>query len=793
METGLFPAHIREDASGQHIIQSVSEHLVNTAKWSSKLAESIGLEATMRVLGLVHDIGKYTPEFMQYITKAANHEKVIRGSVNHTFSGVQFLLKHFHASGVLDFNSVAAEMMAYACGAHHGLFDCTNENGENGFDRRLLDHSIREADCEKAFFSYCITQTDFIQLYELAKSELIGILNTFRMFGKTKETCQFMTGMLTRLLCSFLIEGDRRDTAEFMNGACFSDPLSEGQWRDVRDRVEKEICSMNAGTAETPINHSRSVISAQCAKAAELSPGIYRLNVPTGAGKTLSSLRYALNHVVAYQKERIIITTPLLSILEQNADVIRQYIRDDNIVLEHHSNVVREDESDDVAENHELLMETWSAPIIITTLVQLLNTMFDGKTSSIRRFHSLCNSVIVIDEVQTVPRKMLSMFNSAISFLSKYCNTTFVLCSATQPALEHAERPALMKIQDLIPRDEALWKPFHRTELVFDGSIPLAEIVPLAAGLLSESSSVLVVCNRKDEAAELVMFTIKMEITCFHLSASMCPAHRRKVLNEMKQMLRLGEKFICYSTQVIEAGVDISFGSVIRLCAGMDSVVQAAGRCNRNGESDTPSKVHLVLCSDEKLGKLKEIQEGKNATLSLIASFMQNPEKYQNDLASDSAILSYYQRLYHSINIGAQDYYTDHGSLYSLLSGNENSTALNNEVNKRYYLNQAFKTAGELFEVFDDQSETILVPWEDGAELIAGLTEACEKLDDLQISTFLKKAKAYSVSVYQYQLQKLKEHGLIISLLDGAVQIASPSCYSDLLGLVLPQSDFLEV
>lgn len=793
METDLFPAHIRNDKSGQRIVQSVSEHLKNTSQWSSKLAKNTGLETTMRVLGLVHDIGKYTPEFKQYITKAANHEKVIRGSVNHTFAGVQFLLKRFHASVALDFNAVAAELMAYSCGAHHGLFDCTNEDGENGFERRLLDQSIHAEECETAFFTYCIAETDFLQFYEQAQCELRKILNTFRPFGKTKDACQFMTGMLTRLLCSYLIEGDRRDTAEFMNGIRFPDPLSEEQWKAVRDRVEDGVHSLNANTAETPINHSRSAISAQCAEAAELSTGIYRLNVPTGAGKTLSSLRYALNHTVAHQKERIIITTPLLSILEQNADVIRQYIQDDSLILEHHSNVVHEDESDDIAENHELLMETWSSPIIITTLVQLLNTMFDGKTSSVRRFHSLCNSVIVIDEVQTVPRKMLSMFNSAISFLAKYCNTTFVLCSATQPALEYAERPALMKIQDLIPCSEALWKPFHRTELVYDGSVQLAEIAPLAVGLLSENDSVLVVCNRKDEAVELVTLTMEMGITCYHLSASMCPAHRRHVLNEMKQMLRSGAKFICYSTQVIEAGVDISFGSVIRLCAGMDSVVQAAGRCNRNGESSSPAKVHLVLCSNEKLGRLKEIQEGKNATLSLIASFMQRPEEYQNDLASDSAILAYYQHLYHSMNRGAQDYYTNHGSLYSLLSGNENGSLLNRQVNDRYYLSQAFKTAGELFDVFDNQSETILVPWKGGADLIDRLTEACEKKDDLQISALLKRAKEYSVSVYQYQLEKLKDRGLIIGLLDSAVQIASSFCYDDLLGLVLPQSDYLEV
>ena len=187
------------------------------------------------------------------------------------------------------------------------------------------------------------------------------------------------------------------------------------------------------------IQSARRIISQQCRQAADSTVGIYRLNVPTGAGKTLSALRFALAHSKAHGKSRIIFTSPLLSILEQNASVIREYVGDDGMILEHHSNVIQPEEDSEELDKAELLMETWdSSPIIITTLVQLLNTMFSGKTSCIRRFHALCDCTIIIDEMQTVPSNLLTLFHLTISFLAKACNTTIVLCSATQPCAEAA-------------------------------------------------------------------------------------------------------------------------------------------------------------------------------------------------------------------------------------------------------------------------------------------------------------------------------------------------------------------
>lgn len=184
---------------------------------------------------------------------------------------------------------------------------------------------------------------------------------------------------------------------------------------------------------DSPIDRARRAISDQCRQAAQQPGGVFRLNVPTGGGKTLSSLRFALAHARRHRKQRIIFTSPLLSILEQNAAVIRAYIQDDSLILEHHSNLVRTAEDGQKLDERELLTETWESPIILTTLVQLLNTLFSGKTTAIRRFHSLCGSVIVIDEVQTVPSKMLSLFSLAVNFLAEICGATVVLCPPPSP------------------------------------------------------------------------------------------------------------------------------------------------------------------------------------------------------------------------------------------------------------------------------------------------------------------------------------------------------------------------
>lgn len=527
------------------------------------------------------------------------------------------------------------------------------------------------------------------------------------------------------------------------------------------------------------------------------------MNVPTGAGKTLSALRFALAHSQIHRKSRIIFTSPLLSILEQNAAVIREYVGDDAMILEHHSNVIQPEEDSEELDRAELLMETWdSSPIIITTLVQLLNTMFSGKTSCIRRFHALCNCTIVIDEVQTVPSNLLTLFHLTISFLARACNTTIVLCSATQPCAEAANHPIRLKTIDMVPYDLQLWQAFRRTKIINNGSVQLESFSGLIEEALKETNSLLIICNKKAEAETIYRDFCEENIQKFYLSASMCTAHRTDTLDRLRGALKKPEsgKVLCVSTQVIEAGVDISFGQVIRLAAGMDSVVQAAGRCNRNRESKEIAPVWIVQCAGERLGRLPEIERGKHATQELLRAFQQNPKAFQDDLSSDEAIRYYYHSLYRNMEEGLQEgpvrTERQKTTLYQLLSGNADlaDEAYSDDF-LQFSMNQGFRTAGRLFSVFDRDGTDIIVPYSHGKEMIQELSSLSPQWETEKLQGILKKAKPYTVSVFAWQRDQLENLDALVPLCGGRLLALREAFYDENIGLT-SRSDkqaFLEV
>ena len=293
----------------------------------------------------------------------------------------------------------------------------------------------------------------------------------------------------------------------------------EQLWGQCLDRVEEKLDRL---PQTSPIAKARRAISAQCRQAAEQPGGVYRLNVPTGGGKTLSALRFALAHAKRHRKQRIIFTSPLLSILDQNSKEIRKYVGDDSLILEHHSNLIRIDEDPEEWDQRELLTEIWGAPIIITTLVQLLNTLFSGKTTAIRRFHALCGSVIIMDEVQTVPSKLLSLFSLAVNFLANICGATVVLCSATQPCIEQIKHPLRTPIPDLVPYSPELWTVFRRTDIQSVGTMTLEGIAQFALERMETVDSLLIVCNKKAQSEQLFGLLQGGDFSLFHLSASMC-------------------------------------------------------------------------------------------------------------------------------------------------------------------------------------------------------------------------------------------------------------------------------
>lgn len=790
-----YPAHIRK-VDGKKYIQTVEEHCRGVAEIAAELLRDIGLEKTAYLTGMVHDLGKFSENFKNYIEKAADGEKVQRGSVNHTFAGVRFLLEKHSDEQLSGFCDIVLEILAYAVGAHHGLFDCVDDNNNNGFTKRIQKDGIDYFNAAQEFLKICCSKQDIEDLLKQSEKEFLPVFNEIEKLADNADAkiqntqITFYIGFLARLILSAIIEADRSDTSQFMNGYSEKTVKNISEiWINCIKNVEQKLSTM---PLDKPINETRAQISALCAEAGNLESGIYRLNLPTGAGKTLTSLRYALHHALKHNKKRIIFTMPLLSIIEQNAGIIHEYIGNEDILLEHHSNVIETDETGEL-DKRELLIESWNVPIIITTMVQLLNTLFAGKTSNIRRMQALCNSIIVIDEVQTVPDKMLSLFNLALNFLAKICNATIILCSATQPCFEKTMYPLDKSVKDLITLTKEQETAFKRVRLEYKGEMDCEELADFAAGILEGNNSLLLVCNTKNEAA--VMFNLLCskikDVKAFHISAGMCTAHRKKTIKEMQEALEnKQQKVLCVSTQVIEAGVDVSFARVIRLLAGMDNIVQATGRENRNREFDGLAPGYIVRLKGEVLKGLSEIEAAKNAAANLLVKYKNSPKIYDNDLMSEKAINEYYECLYGNVKSGYHDFYIEsvRDSILNLMSCNENVDSGKISEYNKYFMHHALKTAGGLFTVFDESSIDIIVPYDRGTEIIQEVFAVGDK-DYEKLKSILKEAKLYTVSLFKYQKIKLEEQGALIFVPSAGVYILQDGYYDELTGLNLNQSE----
>lgn len=790
-----YPAHIRK-VDDKKYVQTVEEHCHGVAEIAAELLRDIGLEKTAYLAGMVHDLGKFSENFKNYIGKAADGEKVQRGSVNHTFAGVRFLLEKHSDEQLSGFSDIVLEIIAYAVGAHHGLFDCVDDNNNNGFTKRIQKEGIDYLNAAQEFLKICCSKQDIEDLLKQSEKEFLPVFNEIEKLADNADAkiqntqITFYIGFLARLILSAIIEADRSDTSQFMNGYSEKTVKNISEiWINCIKNVEQKLSTM---PLDKPINETRAQISALCAEAGNLESGIYRLNLPTGAGKTLTSLRYALHHALKHNKKRIIFTMPLLSIIEQNAGIIHEYIGNEDILLEHHSNVIETDETGEL-DKRELLIESWNVPIIITTMVQLLNTLFAGKTSNIRRMQALCNSIIVIDEVQTVPDKMLSLFNLALNFLAKICNATIILCSATQPCFEKTMYPLDKSVKDLITLTKEQETVFKRVRLEYKGEMDCEELADFAAGILEENNSLLLVCNTKNEAA--VMFNLLCskikDVKAFHISAGMCTAHRKETIKEMQEALEnKQQKVLCVSTQVIEAGVDVSFARVIRLLAGMDNIVQATGRENRNREFDGLAPGYIVRLKGEVLKGLSEIEAAKNAAANLLVKYKNSPKIYDNDLMSEKAINEYYECLYGNVKLGYHDFYIEsvRDSILNLMSCNENVDSGKIPEYNKYFMHQALKTAGGLFTVFDESSIDIIVPYDRGKEIIQKIFAVGDK-DYEKLKAILKEAKLYTVSLFKYQKIKLEEQGALIFVPSAGVYILQDGYYDELTGLNLNQSE----
>lgn len=783
-------SHIRESDKKE---QTVSEHCNNVAKIASEFGQAVQMSHTAWLQGILHDAGKLCNDFTEYIHGESDAQ---RGEIDHSYMGAKYL---FALSQILckknAFPMDAALLIGRTILSHHGLHDWITEEGEDYFQKRIsnrkhdkevicaLPEIVSNETLQKYYLEsvkeYAAMQQKIEQLYKkmIAKGEK----EKRKLSDDAKSVIPaFYQGFLERLMQSILMDADQTDAANFNDDIVYTSPKeSTAVWNDMAKRMQEKCTTFRKKT--DAISRQRMNISDRCAAFANHDVKICRLVVPTGGGKTLSALRFAIEYSQKHNVNQIFYIAPFNSILEQNSDVIREIAGEENF-LEHHSNVFsRLEENENETEKlstYQMRTERWDVPVIATTLVQFLNALFDGKSSSVRRMHHLCRAVIIIDEVQAIPAKCIHLFNLAMNFLAHVCGSTVVLCSATQPCLEQAEYPILLDEQESMTADfQADFDAFRRTVLHSAGkkSFSYEDAADFCTEQYQKNGNLLLVVNTKQAA--LTMFQKLKErngasATVLHLSTNMCPVHRRTVIQQMREQLETQQPLICVTTQLIEAGVDISFRCVVRSMSGLDHAAQAAGRCNRNGEYDCCS-VYLIQLKEEKLAAaLKQIEKEQEITKKIL--FFHEKEDLLHPQIMQNYFEGYLTTFQNQFSYPLPD--SDHETLLRLLSTNSNNAKraeaqMHGSLPLRLKNHmQAFRTAGKKFQVIAEQTTDILVPYGAGEELILDLNG---KLYENVFPKLLRKAQQYLVSVYSGTLKALEAKDALIQLESGVLALKS--------------------
>jgi CRISPR-associated endonuclease/helicase Cas3 len=815
-----FAAHYRKSDG---IVQSLKEHLEGSSTLACAFAGKIGLSSFGELIGLLHDFGKYTDVFQAYLLSAVgklnpdDDEYVdaigMKGKIDHSSAGAQYVWESLQNKDHLQ--HIAGQIMSLCIASHHsGLMDCLSPDGMDVFSKRMAK-SKDKTHLEEARIK--IDASIQSRVNELLAStsienELRQRLESLWCGEQSRKIREFMLGLMVRFIFSALIDADRLNSADFENVTAASKRYNGcyPEWGVLIGKLEAHLADFKAGNQ---VDKIRSEISSSCLNFASREKGIFQLTVPTGGGKTLASLRFALHHAKHRKMDRIIYVVPYTTIIDQNAKVVRSIFENTEhqlvtsgkqIVLEHHSNLTPERDT----WQSKLLSENWDAPIVYTTVVQFLETLFAAGTRGARRMHHLANAVIIFDEIQTIPIRTVHLFNNAINFLVGQCESTVVFCTATQPLLNevdtHKGAVQLSVNHQIMPDVGKLFKDLRRVEVNDKrkaGGWSGDDVAEEAQQELDRAGSVLVIVNTKAQAREIYRRCKQITDEVFHLSTSMCPAHRMDVLDKVKECLNLDnpKPVICFSTQLIEAGVDVDFGSVIRYLAGLDSIAQAAGRCNRNGLRQT-GRVVVVNPTNENLDKLPDIRTAKEKAERVLDEYRNDPTSFGNDRISPEAMAAYYRYHFFSRShemdypvspkeVGRDD------TLLSLLSTNDLSVNAHKRTNNAappLHLRQSFKTAAEAFKVIDAPTEGVIVPYgEEGKRIIAELLSTAGRFEKKY--ELLKQAQRYSVNMFPHEIAKLRQIGSLHEVLEASgILCLDPQYYSNEFGACVEQVALME-
>lgn len=752
--------------------QTLKNHSENVSRLMVSFLDNIDIQNLAIVIGELHDCGKAKKEFQDYLKDPS---KYIKGSINHSSAGTIYIYNKLLNDNNA-FIKLTSQFIYMAIMSHHsGLPDCLSPHGEDGLIKRLQKKEENDvAESISNFLAECVDEHCIETNISEAVNEIQRFINKNNtLYARKIDEKIFAAGMLEKYIFSCLLDADRYDTACFYNGSI---PQFESENKQCWEKLLKRLEDyMSTFKIDSEINQLRSEISNSCKSFAQNPQGIYQLYVPTGGGKTLSSLRFALTHAVTHENiKRIIYVMPYLTILTQNSKTIKEIleVEGENFILEHFSNLVEDEnvkDEEDVSRK-DALIERWDSEIIITSMVHFLESLFSGKKQSTRRMHQLSNAIIIIDEIQTLPDRVVYMFNQAMNFLKNFCNSTVILCSATQPTLHNVKYPIQLNEPIHMVKDYQLkffqFKRVDITDMTKSSPYRVDEIADLVYEKIAGMDNMLIILNTKKGVVNTYRELLRRndtlpeseKYTIICLSTNMCGQHRHEKLDWIIKNLKT-KRIICVSTSLVEAGIDISFKTVVRALCGLDSIAQAAGRCNRHGELE---KGYMYLINTDEIGvtRLPKVVKGIRIMGEILDEYKIDQKKFDNDLLSPKSLELYYRRYYYDSEmvLGYPSKELNGSDMFTCFSRNLDACKIYTEKNKMdtpYILNQSFKSAGEVFEVIEKNTMNVIVPYGEGKEIITELLR--KSLDFNYAKKLLKKAQRFSLNMYTNQSNKTSQ------------------------------------
>lgn len=697
-----------------------------------------------RILGLWHDLGKFAPQFQDYLRRQNRleaHLEQLPGRVDHSTAGAKHAVNHFGRE------PCTARVLAYCIAGHHaGLPDWNTES--DGSLRRRLAKSKPETLAALAAATPALLKLPspaMPSLHPAPKQSEIG----------------FQLAFFIRMLFSCLVDADFLATEQFMAPDVSTDrsrpPVTLAL---INEALEQHLREIQAASDASNVNRQRQMVLQQCLNASADRPGFFSLTVPTGGGKTLSSLAFALRHSLTHGHRRIVYAVPFTSIVEQNADVFRKVlgVLAESGLIEHHSNLTPERET---AWNR-LASENWDAPLVVTTNVQLFESLFAARTSQCRKLHNLVGSVIILDEAQTIPVELLQPCLLALEELVRNYRCTIVLCTATQPAIYHREDFQIgipqAEIREIIPEPRTLFQSLKRVRIEHVGRLDDDQLVRQIAS----QPQALCIVNTTRHAASLYD-QLSQWGDAMHLSGRMCPEHRSVTIRKIRQRLKRDVPCRVISTQLIEAGVDIDFPAVFRAITGFDSIAQAAGRCNREGHRETG---RVVLFQTEQLPPRGHLRNTAEKALELI-------DMYTDPL--DLEAIEHYFRIYY----WCQEQRWDHHRVLECFRHQQSIPMAD------------FQMAAERFQMIPEATRSVIVPWRREGEAIV------EELRNQFIPTGVgrnirRKLQRYTVQVREFQWQQLCQLHAIELVHEQYPVLNDSTRYRDDVGLVLDDNPIID-